>query len=114
MPTATELCRRNLYNRLGVDTTEKRDSVKMQSETTRMTNKLEEIVSKAKPRLIMGGIRYGSEWQHEPLMEYMQYKFDDYKDTGNFEMLIDLVNFVVIEGELKTHPKHHFKAVDRK
>lgn len=114
MITATELCRKNLYKRMGVDTTVKRDPVKMEAEITRMTRKLDEVCQTARPRLIMGGIRYGSDWKHEPLMDYMQKKFDTFRDTGNYEMLIDLVNFVAIEGVLKTHPKSHFNAIDRK
>lgn len=110
----TDMCRQNMYNRLGIETTMKRDPVKVGAELAGMTAKLNEIVSLAKPRLIMGGIRYSSDWQHEPLMEYMQKKFDTYKKTGNFEMLVDLFNFVVIEGQLKTHPSFHFKALDRK
>ena len=110
----TDLCRKNLYKRLGVDTEPKRDPTAISIEVRQMTEKLQEIVDLAKPRLVMGGIRYGSSWEHEPLMEYMQKKFDIYKKTGNFEMLVDLFNFIVIEGQLKTHPKHHFKAIDRK
>ena len=62
----------------------------------------------------MGGIRHGSDWTHENLMTYMQEKFDNYKRTGNFEMLIDFFNFIPIEGELKTHPNFHFNSIDRK
>jgi hypothetical protein len=108
-----DLCRKNLYHRLGVDTTKKRDPIQMQAEIIRMTNKLNALVELARPRLIMGGIRYGSDWQHDPLMEYMQKKFDLYKETGNFEFLIDLMNFIAIEGELQTHPEYHFNPVDR-
>jgi hypothetical protein len=61
----------------------------------------------------MGGIRYGSRWEHEALMDYMQAKLDEYRRTGNAEMLVDLVNFCAIETRLKTHPQHHFRAKDR-
>ena len=105
--------RKNLYARLGIDTKPKRDPVAVGTEIRRMTNKLDEIVALARPRLIMGGIRYGSDWEHEDLMKYMQEKFDDYKQTGNFEMLVDFFNFISIEGELKTHPNYHFNATDR-
>jgi len=106
--------RSGMYRRMGIDTSPKRKGVDVDIEIRQMSRKLEEIANIAKPRLIMGGIRYGSKWEHVPLMKYMQSKFDTYKKTGNFEMLIDLFNFVVIEGQLKTHPNHHFHAVDRK
>jgi len=109
-----DLCRKNLCSRLNIDTTKKRDPVKMQLEIFGMTTKLDEIIELAKPRLIMGGIRYGSEWEHVPLMKYMQEKFNQYKENGNFEFLIDFTNFIAIEGVLKTHPKHHFNPLDRK
>lgn len=108
-----DLCRKNLHQRLGIEGQDKRDPAQMISEIRRMKSKLREISGLAEPRLVMGGIRYGSEWEHEPLMKYMQSKFDRYKKTGNFEMLVDLFNFIVIEGELKTHPSFHFEAVDR-
>ena len=110
---AISYCRKALYDRQGIDTTEKRDPSLMQAEINRMIRKLNEVRDLAEPRLVMGGIRYGSSWTHKPLMKYMQGKFDNYVETGNFEMLVDIVNFIAIEGELKTHPKYHFKAVDR-
>lgn len=109
----TDLCRNNLLSRLGIDKTPRRGPVQVAQEIQRMTSKLEEIVNLARPRLIMGGIRYGSDWKHGALMDYMQSKFDAYKETGNFEMLVDFFNFIPIEGELKTHPKFHFNAIDR-
>ena len=61
----------------------------------------------------MGGIRYGSDWEHFPLMDYMQEKFDLYQETGNAEMLIDLINLAVVESKIKTHPNFHFEIKDR-
>lgn len=112
--TEHEAIRAVMYRRMGIDDKPKREASEVSAEIAGMTHSLDEIVKLARPRLIMGGIRYGSDWQHEPLMEYMQKKFDAYKETGNFEMLVDLVNFVAIEGKLKTHPRFHFNALDRK
>jgi len=112
--TVTELCRKNLYSRMGVPLTPRREPTAMQAEICRMTSKLHEVVSLAEPRLIMGGIRHGSDWRYFDLMDYMQYKFDKYQETGNYEMLVDIFNLVVIEGELKTHPDFHFDPEDRK
>lgn len=109
-----DIIRKGLYSRLGIATSVKRDKFQMVAEIDRMTRKLDEIVALAKKRLIMGGIRHGSDWEHEQLMNYMQKKFDAYKETGNFEMLVDFFNFIPIEGVLQTHPKYHFNAMDRK
>ena len=102
-----------LRERIGIAENHKRDPTDMSAEIKRMTESLNNICELCKPRLIMGGIRYGSEWDHEPMMKYMQKKFDTFKKTGNFEMLVDFVNFCAIEGALKTHPNFHFKAIDR-
>ena len=107
-------CRKNTYRRIGFDPKKIEDTSKVLTDIEGMVQRLNQIVSIAKPRLIMGGIRYGNNWEHKPLMDYMQEKFNAYLKTGNFEMLVDLFNFVVVEGELKTHPKHHFRAIDRK
>lgn len=110
----TELCRVNLYKRLGINTTKKRDTTVMMAEIKLMQSKLDEITKLAKDRLFMGGLRYGSDWTNEALMDYMQKKFDLYQETGNLEFLVDLINLSVIESALKTNPKAHFKANDRK
>jgi phosphopantetheine adenylyltransferase len=110
----TNYIREAMYRRMGIEDKPKREASEVSAEIAGMTHSLEDVVKLARPRLIMGGIRYGSDWKHEPLMEYMQKKFDTYKETGNFEMLVDLVNFVAIEGKLKTHPRFHFNALDRK
>lgn len=111
--TNFELCRLNLYKRLRIDTSDGRSPSEIKSEIRRMSAKLAEVKSLAEPRLVMGGIRYGSSWNHNDLMNYMQSKFDEYKDAGNYEVLIDFVNFVAIEGVLKTHPRYHFSPNDR-
>jgi hypothetical protein len=109
-----DLCRHNLHERLRIEQQITHDPVLMQREIRKMTVALTEITEKAKPRLIMGGIRYASKWKHKALMDYMQHKFNRYRKSGNFEMLIDLLNFIAIESVLKTHPRHHLKEEDRK
>jgi len=113
MKSDHDIIRDRMYSRMGICSVKKRDPVVMGAEIRAMTSKLEEIVSLARPRLIMGGIRHGSNWDHESLMDYMQGKFDAYRETGNFELLVDLFNFVAVEGQLKTHPKFHFNPLDR-
>lgn len=107
-----ELCRKNLETRLGIDTYDNRTADQVSAEIKGITDSLTQIYNLAKPRLIMGGIRYGSNWKHKSLMNYMQKKFDIYKETGNIEMLIDLVNFCAIEMKLKTHPNYNFTPKD--
>lgn len=114
MPKTSDLIRQRLHSRLGIQSQNRKDPVHLLAEINSMTSSLETLVSLARPRLIMGGIRYGSEWEHKPLMEYMQKKFNEYKKTGNFENLVDFFNFIAVEGSLKTHPKFHFEAKDRK
>jgi hypothetical protein len=114
MKTVTDLLREQMYSKRGITEEPKRNSSKMLCEIKAMTASLESLVVLAKPRLIMGGIRYGSNWTHEALINYMQGKFDAYKETGNFELLVDLFNFIAIENQLKTHPKFHFNPIDRK
>jgi len=114
--TATELCRDNLYKRLGVEQTprQRKDPQLLAAEIKAMTKKLEEMVELARPRLIMGGIRYGSAWKHEALMDYVESKLRDYRKTGNAELLVDVFNLVTVEAQLKTHPNFHYKPIDRR
>lgn len=110
-----DVCRKNLMDRLGIFEIQTLDNFAMSREIRRMLDTLHDSVDLAKPRLIMGGIRYGSNWAHDDLMDYMQLKLTTYRETGNMEMLIDLVNFCgAIEPMLKTHPKFHFIAQDRR
>ena len=83
------------------------------AEIGKITKALEQAVELCKPRLIMGGIRYGSKWNYEDLMNYIQKKFDLYKETGNLEIIIDCINLLVVESAIKTHPLFHFEAKDR-
>jgi len=114
MKRINDFIRDSLHQRLQINSKPIRDSNSVAIEIKSMTDKLDEIVELARPRLIMGGIRYASNWKHEDLMKYMQEKFDLYKSTGNYEMLIDFFNFIPIEGQLKTHPNFHFNSIDRK
>ena len=110
----TQICRNNLHKRLGIVNETKRDSSAVWNEIKNMTNSLDVIYNLAKPRLIMGGIRYGGiDKDYSYVKKFTQAKLDEYHKTGNFEFLVDLVNCCAIEGVLKTHPSFHFKAEDR-
>jgi hypothetical protein len=61
----------------------------------------------------MGGMRYGGPDSHKFQMSIMQEKFNEYLKTGNYEMLVDLVNLCAVEVHYKTHPEFHFEAKDR-
>jgi len=110
---AAGICRKNLHERLGIHESSNRSADQVSIEISKMTESLDSVVRLAKPRLIMGGLRYASGWEHKKLMNYMQEKLSNYMETGNFEQLVDLANFVAVEGELKTHPRHHFNSLDR-
>ena len=109
----TQLCRKNLHKRLGISDKKNRSSVSVWHEIKTMIDSLFVICELAKPRLIMGGIRYGGiDKDYQYVKRFTQNKLDLYHKTGNFEYLIDLVNCCAIEGVLKTHPDFHFKAED--
>ena len=109
-----DLCRQNLLDRLNISTQDKKDSNSVSREIRKMSNALDEIVSLAKPRLIMGGIRYGSNWEYNDLLNYIQSKLLKFNKTGNVEMLIDIINLASVMYTLQLHPNHHFKEEDRK
>lgn len=109
----TELCRNNLHNRLGIFDKDSRSDLKVLGEIRSTILKLEEVLSLCKPRLIMGGIRYGSNWKYPDLTNYIKHKLNKYIETGNYEMIIDVINLCIVEGNIKTHSNFHFKSEDR-
>lgn len=110
-----DLCRKNSFERQGYQDQPKRlDPQKMSAEIRGMVSSLEQLVELCRPRLIMGGMRHGSNWTHKGLMDYIQKKFDEYRRTGNLEMLVDVVNLCAVEAKLRTHPAFHYEPKDRK
>lgn len=116
MMTNTELCRQRLLDRLGVGTHEPRwkSTDRMFAEIRKKRAVLDEMVKMAKDRLIMGSIRYGQSTKYpwESIKSKMETKWRTYVETGNLEMLVDMLNYCAIEFEDRTHPNSHFNALD--
>lgn len=116
MPTITELLRDRVHNRLGInDQPVKVNQVEMDGEIRQAVNALNKIRDLAIPRLVMGYLRYGKmkDKSNDYILSRAQAKLDEFKTTGNAEMLIDLANYCAIAFEAKNHPKYHFEAKDR-
>jgi hypothetical protein len=116
MMTNTELCRQRLLDRLGVDTHEPKwkSTDRMFAEIAEKKAVLDEIVKLAKDRLVMGSIRYGrnTNYDWDSIRSKMGTKWKTYMETGNLEMLVDMVNYCAIEFKNRTHPDSHFNALD--
>lgn len=80
----------------------------------------EEFERLMRNRLIMGALRFGRLSQKRPPgitsfhIKYIKDKLNEYTFTGNLEMLIDIANLCLIEWKHSTHPRKHFKAIDRR
>lgn len=122
MKTITKHLRNGLHQRLGIhDTAHVYESIsEMKAEIRGKIEALEEMVEFAKNRLLMGAIRYGKsdealqsrEDLYAATNKRMRMKLKAYEDTGNAEMLVDLMNYCAIEYRNKSHPNYHFKAMD--
>jgi hypothetical protein len=114
--TNTELCRQRLLDRLGVDThTPKWKSTDhLLTEIAEKKATLDRMVKLAKDRLVMGSIRYGRDTNDnwDSIKSKMGTKWKTYIETGNLEMLVDMMNYCAIEFRNRTHPNSHFEALD--
>lgn len=114
--TNTELCRQRLLDRLGVDTHKPKwkSTDKMFAEIQSKQEVLDEMVKMAKDRLVMGSIRYGqsAKCTWEVIKSKMETKWQTYVETGNAEMLVDMINYCAIEFKEGSHPNSHFNALD--
>ena len=67
-------------------------------------------------RLVMGSMRYNTRsLEVSPkydLIKTMETKLNLYKQSGNQENLVDLINYCVLEIINRQHPKAHFEAGD--
>ena len=67
-------------------------------------------------RLIMGGIRYGflgtkGKPQYDRIASIKK-RLNQYRETGNLELLVDAANLCVCEFVEGDHPNRHFHAHD--
>jgi len=80
---------------------------------TEWSPKFEELM---RNRLLMGAFRYGK--LHAPnkkkfkRVEDCIRRLNEYLETGNDEILVDVANLCLCEFEVGTHPNKHFNAVD--
>ena len=85
----------------------------------RITEWCHEFEKLMRDRLLMGAIRYGAmSIKRKPghtamIIDYIQAKLNEYKDTGNTEMLVDIANLAMVEFVHSDHPNKHFKTIDR-
>lgn len=77
------------------------------------SDKFEELM---RNRLVMGALRYGK--LHAPgkpawdRPASIQKRLQNYHETGNTEMLVDIANLAMLEFEEGVHPNKHFNAID--
>lgn len=116
MKTVTDHLRQRMYDRLGIDTHEPKwkSTDRMFAEIAEKKAVLNEMVKLAKDRLVMGSIRYGrnTNYKWDSIKSKMEMKWKTYVETGNLEMLVDMLNYCAIEFKNKTHPQSHFEALD--
>lgn len=115
--TVSELLRRNMYEKLGLRNIDSNrlNTIEMRGEVGGKINALNEIIGYAINRLTIGYLRYGKSngSPSEYILQRMQDKLNIFKNTGNAEMLVDIVNYCAIAWKLKNHPNYHFESLDR-
>ena len=67
-------------------------------------------------RLVMGAFRYGRlSIPGKPVYDRISaavHRLEEYKMTGNDELLVDVANFMMLEFVEGKHPLKHFASVD--
>lgn len=68
-------------------------------------------------RLVVGAYRYGpllaDDKPHYNRVSVILSRLQEYKQTGNTELLVDIANLAFLEFLEGEHPKRHFKARSR-
>lgn len=59
-------------------------------------------------RLFVGELRYGSGSHRQQYMTRMEKELNKYKQTGNFEQLLNIANYAFLESEFPENKKFHF------
>jgi hypothetical protein len=67
-------------------------------------------------RLIMGRFRYGAlrdtQRPQYNRLDSIEKRLNQYRATGNDELLVDIANLCLVEFELGDHPLKHFHSAD--
>ena|ERR1700761_8568608 len=61
-------------------------------------------------RLIQGFFRYGRSTKEQKYMQRMTLELQAYKRTGNYEHLMNLANYALLESEAPENKKFHYNA----
>ena len=82
-------------------------------ETTEWSDRFEKL---CRNRLILGGMRYGrlhskNKPAYDRIPSMIKY-LNQYKETGDDELLIDVANYCMLEFEEGNHPLKHFTGKD--
>ena len=85
-------------------------------ESLRKTEWDKEFEQLMRNRLVMGAIRYGllgdkSKPRYDRIGTLLR-RAEEYRKTGNDELLVDIANTAMLEFVEGTHPKKHFYAHD--
>ena len=66
-------------------------------------------------RLVFGGYRYGTFGNKKKKFKWIESAIkrgQEYLETGNDELLVDIANLAMVEFVKGNHPSKHFKATD--
>jgi hypothetical protein len=113
--TITEHIRKHLFEQiLGVPTKGFKNMPSLES--LRQTEWNDKFFESCKARMVMGAFRYGLiNTPNKPEHDHMQdikNRAQAYIETGNDELLCDIVNMAMVEFTEGRHPNKHFKSTD--
>jgi hypothetical protein len=83
----------------------------------RKTEWSEEFEHLMRNRLLIGAYRYGRLYnkicKRPNASVRIRQLIEQYEETGNLELMVDIANFAMTEFINSKHPKKHFKAKNR-
>lgn len=113
MKRISDHIREHLLASLGVVEIRRRPSLEVLQET-QWSSEFERYM---RNRLVVGGIRYETFQEKRGGNSYDYLKeadrvLQDYRQTGNLELLVDLANYCLLEFVFGCHPLRYFEATD--
>ena len=116
--TITEHIRAGIYERAGLlpDVESPKTNYLPPLEVLRETEWSKEFEELLRARLVFGAIRYGRlndkrKRKYDRISSCIS-RLEEYRRTGNDELLVDVANFCMLEFEEGFHPNKHFRSVD--
>lgn len=97
------------FRRYGLKQPEKAPSL----ETIKELQQSKEFEKLRVDRMVQGFFRYGDfrkKGNNYDRVSAIKQRLQQYEKTGSLELLVDIANFCMIEFEVGTHPKRHFKS----